>query len=164
MDFWIDAGLVGMAATAFMDLCGIVLQRLFGLAPPNYALVGRWIGHMPARFRHDAIARAPVVRSERMLGWAVHYAVGVAFAAAMLAVFGVDWLDRPTLGPALATGLGTLAAPFLVMQPAMGAGIFSRRTPRPAAARLRSLMTHGLFGLGLYVAGWAVRLVARVMA
>jgi hypothetical protein len=164
MAFWIDAALLGIGATAFMDLCGIVLQRLFGLAPPNYALVGRWVGHMPARFRHDAIARAPAVRGEHALGWAVHYAVGVAFAAAMLAILGVGWLDRPTPGPALATGLATLAAPFLVMQPAMGSGFFARRTPRPGAARLRSVLTHALFGFGLYVAGWAVQLVARVTA
>jgi hypothetical protein len=41
----------------------------------------------------------------------------------------------------------------------MGAGIAARRTPRPASARLQSLVTHAMFGLGLYAAGWAVRCV-----
>ena len=52
-----------------------------------------------------------------------------------------------------------MAAPFLIMQPGMGAGIAASRTPRPAAARMQSLVTHGVFGLGLYVAGWIVRLL-----
>ena len=39
------------------------------------------------------------------------------------------------------------------MQPGMGAGIAASRTPRPAAARLHSLVTHAIFGIGLYAAG-----------
>jgi hypothetical protein len=52
--------------------------------------------------------------------------------------------------PALTVGLLTVAAPFLVMQPAMGAGLAARRTPNPNMSRLRSLATHGVFGAGLY--------------
>ena len=51
--------------------------------------------------------------------------------------------------PALTVGIGSVAAPFLLMQPAMGAGIAASRTPRPSAARMRSLVTHGVFGVGL---------------
>jgi hypothetical protein len=40
------------------------------------------------------------------------------------------------------------------MQPGMGAGIAARRTPRPSAARFQSVVTHTIFGLGLYAAGW----------
>ena len=52
-----------------------------------------------------------------------------------------------------------MAAPFLVTQPGMGAGFAGSRTPRPAAARLQSLATHAIFGLGLYLAGWATSLL-----
>jgi hypothetical protein len=45
------------------------------------------------------------------------------------------------------------------MQPGMGAGVAASRTPRPATARLHSLVTHGIFGLGLYAAGWATSLL-----
>lgn len=41
------------------------------------------------------------------------------------------------------------------MQPGMGAGIAASRTPNPRAARLQSLVTHAVFGLGLYLAGLA---------
>jgi hypothetical protein len=42
------------------------------------------------------------------------------------------------------------------MQPAMGAGLAARRTPRPQAARLHSLAMHVVFGLGLYASALAL--------
>jgi hypothetical protein len=147
---------IGAVATMVMDFWAMARKRLFGIAPPDYGLVGRWLAHMPAgRFRHDRISASPPVRGERLIGWTAHYLIGMAFAAILLGIWGLAWVHRPTLGPALAVGVGTVAAPFLLMQPGMGAGIAASRTPRPAAARLQSLVTHAVFGLGLYAAGWA---------
>ena len=147
--------LIGAGATAVMDLWSIARKRLLGIPLPDYALVGRWIAWLPrGRFRHDPIARTAPVAGERLIGWASHYAIGIAFAALLLAVAGVDWVREPTLGPALLVGIATVAAPFLVMQPGMGAGIAASRTPRPAAARLQSLVTHAVFGLGFYASAW----------
>jgi len=157
MEFVIYTVLVGAGATVVTDLWAVVRERLLGVARPDYALVGRWFGHMRAgRFRHDRIAASAPVSGERLIGWAAHYLIGVAFAAILLGIWGLAWVHRPTLGPALAVGIGTVAAPWLVMQPGMGAGIAASRAPHPAAARLQSLVTHAVFGLGLYAAGWAV--------
>jgi hypothetical protein len=49
-------------------------------------------------------------------------------------------------------GLVTILAPWLVMQPAMGAGIAGSRSPNPTATRLRNLGTHTVYGMGLYAA------------
>ncbi len=153
--------LIGTGATATMDLWAIARKRLLGIPLPNYGLVGRWIAHMPrGRFRHDAIAAASPVRGERLVGWSAHYLIGVAFAAILPALWGPAWLEHPTIGPALMVGVGTVAAPFLVMQPGMGAGIAASRTPRPAAARIQSLLTHAVFGLGLYAAAWTTRVLS----
>lgn len=146
---------IGAGATAFMDTWTIARKRLTGIPPPDYGLVGRWLAYMPrGRFRHDRIAATPPAKGERLIGWTAHYLTGIAFAAMLLALWGVDWTRHPTLGPALLVGIGTVLAPFLLMQPGMGAGIAASRTPRPAAARLHSIVTHTVFGLGLYVAGW----------
>lgn len=150
---------VGVGATLIMDLWGLARQPLFGIAPPNYALVGRWLAHMPAgRFRHVAIADSAPRPGERVIGWVAHYLIGVAFAGLLTAIGGPAWINRPTPGLALAVGLITVLAPFLLMQPAMGAGIAASRTANPAAARWQSLITHGVFGLGLYVAAVVVQL------
>lgn len=156
MDYLANTLIIGAGATAVTDLWGFARRPLLGVPPPDYGLVGRWFGHMAGgRFRHEAIARSAPVPGERLIGWAAHYGTGIAFAALLVAGWGLDWLRHPTLAPALLVGLGTVAAPFLLMQPGMGAGIAASRTPRPGPARLQSLITHAVFGFGLYVAGWA---------
>lgn len=145
---------VGIVATLVMDIWGILRQRLLGIAPPNYVLVGRWLGHMPqGRFHHPAIAKSAAVRGETVIGWSAHYLIGIAFAALLLALTGSNWLVHPTPGPAIAVGVITVAAPFLLMQPGMGAGIAASKTPNPTSARLHSLINHAVFGLGLYLGG-----------
>lgn len=152
---------IGAGATATMDLWLLALARL-GIPTLDFAMVGRWVGHWRrGEFRHAAIARAAPVKGERALGWLVHYATGVAFAALLVAVAGVRWLDTPTALPALAVGVATVAAPWLLMQPAMGAGIASSKTPSPAKNRARSLANHAVFGAGLYLSALLVAGVSR---
>lgn len=160
VDYVVCVLLIGVGATVVMDLSTVVRKRLLGIRPLDYRLVGRWFVYLTrGRFRHHPISAAPPVQGERLIGWAVHYLTGIAFAAVLLAIWGVDWARHPTLAPALIVGIGSVAAPFLLMQPSMGAGIAASRTPRPTAARLQSLVTHGTFGFGLYAAGWAVSLL-----
>jgi len=153
MKYSLYALLIGAGATALMDLWSIARTRLLRVPAMSYGLVGRWLAYLPrGQFRHDPIAASPPVRGELLIGWTAHYATGIAFAATLLALYGLDWVCSPTLGPALIVGIGSVAAPFLLMQPGMGAGIAASRTPKPAVARLNSLLTHTIFGLGLYLA------------
>lgn len=155
MEFLFAAFVLGVAATATIDLWAVLRQRLFGIPALSYALVGRWLGHsLRGRFHHAAIAASPQVRNERAIGWIAHYLIGILFAAVLLAVCGVEWICRPTLLPALIVGIVSVLAPFLIMQPGMGAGFAASRTPRPGVARLQSLITHAIFGIGLFVSGW----------
>jgi hypothetical protein len=137
-----------------MDIWVVARKRLLGIPALDYGLVGRWFAHMArGSFRHDPIAASPPVQGERVIGWTAHYLTGIAFAALLLAIWGLDWARHPTIGPALIVGIGSVVAPFLLMQPGMGAGIAASRTPRPAAARVQTLVTHAIFGFGLYAAG-----------
>ena len=159
MDNFVNAIVIGAGATIVMDLWAIVRRRAFDTPLPNYGLVGRWVAHLArGQFRHDSIAASPAVQGERVIGWVAHYVIGVAFAVLLLAGWGLAWVRHPSIWPALLVGIGTVAAPFLVLQPGMGAGVAASRTPRPSAARLQSLITHTIFGLGLYAAGWFARL------
>lgn len=157
MDFIFGSIVIGTGATLVMDLWMLARRRLFGLAMPDYGLVGRWLAYLPrGRFTHHPIGASPPIPGERAIGWVAHYTTGITFAGLLLGICGVEWARYPTMGPALAVGLATVAAPFLVMQPGMGAGIAASRTPRPGAARAQSIITHGVFGLGLYAAGLAI--------
>jgi hypothetical protein len=143
---------IGASATFLMDLWNFGLKRTFGSPSLNYCLLGRWVLHMPSgRFRHASIAAAEPKPHECPTGWAAHYATGVVFAVVFVVVVAPGaWLERPTLLPALLYGVVTVVFPLFVMQPALGLGIASSRAPRPAQARLKSLGTHIVFGLGLY--------------
>ncbi len=161
MDYAGSILFIGTGATLVTDLWAIARRRLLGVPAPDWGLVGRWFGHMArGRFRHERIADAEPLRGERVIGWTAHYLIGIGFAAMLLAICGLAWTRRPTLAPALALGIATVAAPFLLMQPGMGAGIAASRTPRPGRARLQSLVTHAVFGLGLYAAGRILELLS----
>lgn len=143
---------MGIGGAALMDIWSLALRRGFDIPTLDYALLGRWIGHFArGRFAHERIASAEPIAGERSLGWLAHYAIGVTFAWVLLAVWGLDWAHSPTIGPALLVGVGTIVAPWFVMQPAMGAGIAASRSPNPTATRLRNLLTHAVYGVGLYV-------------
>lgn len=144
--------LVGVGATAVMDLWLWLLSRV-GVPASGFAMVGRWVGHMRhGRFAHAAIAKAAPVRNELGLGWSIHYAIGIAYAALLVGLQGPIWIEQPRLAPALAVGIATVAAPWFVMQPAMGSGFLASKTPAPLGNCLRNLANHAVFGAGLYLA------------
>ncbi len=159
LHFGAHALVIGVGATLLLDLWTALMSRL-GIAAPNWRLVGRWIGHFPrGRFTHDDVSAAEAIPGEHVIGWTAHYVIGAAYAALLMTLAGPAWAQEPTLLPALLFGWATLVAPFFIMQPGMGAGIAASRTPKPDAARLKSLMSHTVFGFGLYAAAFAAAFV-----
>jgi uncharacterized membrane protein YagU involved in acid resistance len=156
---------IGIGATLVMDLWNLFLKRAFGIPSLNYCLLGRWLGHMPeGTFRHVSITAARQKPFECTVGWIAHYTIGVAFALVFVVLASGDWLARPTLLLALLYGIGTVVFPFFIMQPSLGFGIAASRTPQPMQARLKSLVTHTVFGVGLYLCALGVSYVLRVYA
>lgn len=152
LQFALRAVAIGGGATLVMDAWAFVLRRL-GVPSLDFAMLGRWLGHMPrGRFAHASIASAAPVRGERALGWLAHYSIGMSFAGVLLAAFGSAWVRSPSLLPALFVGLVTVVMPLFVLQPALGAGIASSKTKTPVKNALKSVATHGVFGLGMYLA------------
>jgi len=153
--------IIGIGATIVFDVWLLLLKRM-GVKTMNMAFIGRWAGHLAqGRFAHASIAAAPAVGGEQALGWLVHYATGVAFAGALVAVAGQGWLHAPSIGPALAVGIATVGAPLFVMQPSMGLGVASSKTPTPMKNCLRSLANHTVFGLGLYLSALLIKGIAQ---
>ena len=146
------AALVGAGATLSLDLWNLFLRQALKVPLPDFCLLGRWLLHMPeGKFTHVSIASAPRKRSECAVGWVAHYAIGAVFALIFVALAPAGWLARPTFLPALLFGLGTVLFPYLVMQPAYGLGVAGSKASNSTAVRLKSLMSHGVFGLGLYL-------------
>lgn len=162
IEFAVRSVFIGIGATVLLDLWNAILKRLFGVPSLSMRMLGRWAGHLPRRhFVHVSIAAASPVRGERVIGWCAHYLIGVTFAALLLAIWGLEWARNPTPVPALIVSLVTLAAPFFILQPGMGAGIAASRTPKPNLARLKSTVSHVVYGIGLYASAYLLTLLIR---
>jgi len=143
--------LLGVGATIVMDMWALILQRFMGITPLNYALVGRWLVYIcKGTFYHVNIATTKPVAAELVVGWTAHYLIGVVFSATLIMFMGNDWVSAPSVIPALVFGMLTVGFPFFIMQPGMGFGIAASKIHKPNLARFRSLITHCVFGLGLY--------------
>jgi len=152
------ASAIGIGATVILDLWIAIGSKLLGIPGPNWAMVGRWVGHMPAgRFVHENIGRAPAVRGELALGWIVHYVTGIVYGLILLILWGEEWLRQPTILPPMLLLWAFLIAPYFVMMPGMGQGILASKTPKPNVERIKSVVGHSVFGLGMYLTALFVK-------
>ena len=147
---------IGIGATFAIDIWVSVL-KLFKIKSLDLKYVGRWIGNFPKeKFLHNKIQDTTPVPNELIIGWIAHYLIGITFAFILVAFYGSNWLEEPTIIPAIVIGLVTSVAPFFIMQPAFGFGIASSKLPNSNLLRLKSLGTHLVYGIGLYL--WAILL------
>jgi hypothetical protein len=161
----LSAIIIGLGATLTTDLWALFLNRAIKITSPNYCLVGRWLCYMPdGIFKHSNIGSAPPKSAECTIGWIAHYMIGITFAIAFVVLVGNNWLQHPTLIPAIVFGIVTVVMPFFIMQPAFGLGFAASKTSNPMQARLRTLMNHTAFGIGLYLFALLVNWLLRVYA
>lgn len=154
MDIFIQGVLIGVIATIGMDFWSLVVKHLLGLPTANWAHVGRWFGHMPrGAFVHRPISESAAIPNELAIGWIAHYLTGIVYGVAYVIIVTVLLSREPSLLSALIFGLATLVAPWLIMQPCMGAGAFASQTPKPGVTRLINCSMHVVFGISLYL-GW----------
>lgn len=146
------AGVVmGLGGTLAMDLWAEVLARGFDQPRPNWARVGRWLGHLPAgRVFHDDIGAADTLPGEVALGLGLHYAVGLCYGVIFVLLAGPGWLAAPSFLPLWIFSLVTIAAGWFLLQPGMGLGWAAARAPNPWKVRIMGLIAHSVFGLGMF--------------
>jgi len=159
------AVVVGIVAVLIMDIWNLFLRRAFNISSLNFCFVGRWLSYMlTGTFKHANIAAVPKRPVECAIGWIAHYLIGIAFALMLVILTSGSWLERPSLLPALLIGIGTVPIPYFIVQPALGLGIAAAKTPNPTQARLKSLIAHTVFGVGLYLSAFPVRYLMHICA
>ena len=150
----VGAVFVGTGAALLMDLWNLFLWRALNISSLSYCFVGRWLSSMlTGTFSHSNIVAAPKRPAECVIGWTAHFLIGITFALMLVISTAGSWLEHPALLPAMLVGMGTVIIPYFIVQPALGLGIGSANTRNPTQARLKSLMTHTAFGVGLYLSG-----------
>jgi hypothetical protein len=152
VDFIIRSIVIGALGTAAMDVWALVLNRVFNWPLPNWALVGRWFLNVPrGRIFHDDIATAQEFSYELSAGWIAHYATGIVYGGALIAIMGDAYATAPTLFPALILAWITVGAGWFLLQPGMGAGWAASKRDNPWTIRALNLVAHTWFGLGMYL-------------
>lgn len=147
----LDIIAAGIIATGLTDLWQLGLQRFGDLPIANWRMVGRWVGSMPhGVFAHDTISDAPAISGEHAIGWMFHYLVGISYAALYALIANALGADSVNLASTLLFGVVTVAAPWFVLQPALGLGVFASRLPNCRSVFFVTMTSHLVFGAGLY--------------
>ncbi|MEO8513443.1 MAG: DUF2938 domain-containing protein [Ignavibacteria bacterium] len=155
----IKTTIIGLGATLTFDLWAQLLKFIFKIAPSNICMVGRWLLYMPKGiFKHSNITKTPEKAGECAAGWIAHYMIGITLALIFVFITGSNWLQQPSILPAIVFGFASVIAPLFIMQPAFGFGFAASKTPNPNQARIRSLMNHAAFGVGIYLFALLVNL------
>jgi len=148
---------VGIGATAAVDVFTFLLS-LFTHKGHGILYIGRWVAYIfKGQFVHNTIRETPSIENELLIGWLTHYAIGIAFAFALVMVFGKNWLNSPSLPPAMITGNVTLFIPICIVQPALGFGIAFSKIPHAPLLIIKIILIHAVYGIGLYGAANAVK-------
>lgn len=146
--------ILGVFATAIIDVWATFSNRVLKFPRTNWAMVGRWLGHIQyGKLTHNPISSSSSIKYENTVGWIFHYLIGVFYAFFYIA-FVVLVLDKePTLLSGWIFGLITILSPWFILQPSLGFGICGSQAPQPNMVRLQHFAIHSIFGIALYY-GW----------
>ena len=140
-----------------MDVWVIFLKRVLDIAPPNWAMVGRWVAHLKSgKVFHDDIAEALTFSFENLVGWIFHYFVGFIYVVIFMLLVGKEWLSEPTLLPVWLYAISTILVGWFLLHPGLGLGMALAKTENPFKGRCVGLKTHGVFGLGIWFGAFAI--------
>jgi hypothetical protein len=141
----------GVAATLALDVWQRLVHRLGGYPPSNWAMVGRWLAVLVRRgvIFNDRLAKTEPVAREGLMGWSLHYVVGVAYAALYWYVWRHGELLQANWQHGLLAGAVSVVVPWFFFMPAMGAGVLARHAPSPTRTCLSALAGHTVFGAAL---------------
>jgi hypothetical protein len=144
---------IGILATLTMDVLSAGAYRLQVIAPLSPRPVGRWFASVArARPFHHDIGQTSPFSNEIAIGAPVHYAIGVTLALMYLLVTSTLGLTARNPIAAVGFGLWSNVLPWLLMFPAMGYGWFGVHGPAGTRLFMSSLITHGFYGMGLWLA------------
>ena len=163
MEVVINIVFVGVFATVAIDVWATFSNRLIGFPRTNWAMVGRWLGHIPrGKLVHNHIQESPAIRYENILGWMFHYLIGIAYSTIFVGLCTLVPGRHPTLLVAWAFGLATILSPWLIMHPGLGLGVCASKAPKPNMVRLQNLFIHSIFGIALFYGWQACQCIRKV--
>ena len=152
----LEAILMGIWATFFMDILAIVFGKLKIIRPTiEPQIVGRWALYIfRGKIVHKDIYKTPALANEKIAALVSHYLIGIILAGIYLIIELKVSTTRDLPWMALIFGLLTVLLPWLWLFPSIGIGFLASKTAKKTPYIVTSLINHTDFGLGLVV--WIV--------
>ncbi|MEJ0051544.1 MAG: DUF2938 family protein [Methylovirgula sp.] len=151
---------IGIVTTATLDIWQQIYRLIFGTPITDWAMIGRWAGHIPeGQFVQPDIGKAPPIANELILGWIVHYVVGIGYAVVYLLLMRFIIGSPPSFVSALVFGAVSVGVTWFFMEPILGAGIMGSKIPQQASAMAHDFTSHLSLGLGLYIGALVAGLI-----
>ncbi len=150
MNFFIEAVLMGLFATLFMDVTSTILGKskiIKQLISPE--IVGRWTLYMlKGKFIHKDIQESPTLKNEKPAALLSHYLIGIALAGIYLLLEIQIPSIRQQMWVPLAFGIATVLLPWFWLFPSIGIGLLASKAPEKSSYIITSLVNHTNFGIG----------------
>ncbi|CBJ35905.1 DUF2938 family protein [Ralstonia solanacearum] len=144
--------IVGIGSTAMLDVWALLVERATSIPRTNWGIVGRWLlGVRKGRFVLDSTDSYASTVKERTVGWFFHYLIGIAYAAALIIFWKLDYIATPTILPAVIVGVVVSSlAGLMILLPGLGAGFFGSKLPNQFAIFVYVIVAHIIFAAGQY--------------
>ena len=148
--FVLQIVVVGVGACAVFDVWQRIFQWFTSIPPSNWAIVGRWtIGLLTnGQLLVRDLELRPNRRNELGVGWFVHYAIAIAYAAIFMLLMKANILAAE-IADGLLFGVVSVVVPWFFFLPCLGKGIMGRLTPNPPLVCALALMMHSIFGVAI---------------
>jgi hypothetical protein len=151
-DIILRAALVGIGGTIVLgSLClpdAAHVRRTCDRLENGRPLAGPYV---EVRVRSDKHRAGRAGAGRTCAGLDIPYVIGIAYGLLLVAIWGAGWLRQPGIAELLILALALLVLPYFVMMPGMGMGMAGSRTPKPNVTRLKSVIGHSMFGIGMYL-------------
>ena len=141
---------VGVGACVVFDIWQRIFHWFTAIPPSNWAIVGRWaIGLLTSgQLMVRDLESRPNRQNELGVGWFVHYAIAVVYAAIFMLLMRANILAAG-FADGLLFGLVSVVVPWFFFLPCLGKGILGRLTPNPPLVCAVALMMHSIFGVAI---------------
>ncbi|MFC1639518.1 DUF2938 family protein [Gemmatimonadota bacterium] len=152
MDLVVTGVVAGVLGTLVMDSGNRLFAATGMISKIEVGMIGRMaVGWARGRFRYGHPSEMERGANEMLYGYVTHHIIGVGLAVPY--VIGWDLLVGGPVSPVwtIAYGLATTVAPYFLVFPSVGLGVFGRRSPEGIRAPLSSLANHLFYGVGLAV-------------
>ena len=145
---WSTLILFGIFSTLGMDVLLYLRHKLLRQPWFDYRVFG--LALLKTTLPHG-LKHTHANTTASLLGWGLHYVIGVLLAVCAVYLAALLGLNTLSLVFCLLYGMATVVLTFCSMQPLLGLRFAASKTAQPWRHRGKSVFTHALFGLSLYL-------------